>query len=84
MAGSPKVRETSSPDRWEKPAARLHELTVRTYIIAGCGHPDVPRRGRKAFAISPRTVEMHRAHISEKLGVPTAAAIALGFAAGLI
>lgn len=36
------------------------------------------------LGISPRTVEMHRAHISEKLGVPTAAAIALGCAAGLI
>lgn len=36
------------------------------------------------LGISPRTVEMHRAHICEKLGVPTAAAIALGCAAGLV
>ncbi|MGQ3069326.1 MAG: response regulator transcription factor [Brevundimonas sp.] len=36
------------------------------------------------LGISPRTVEMHRAHICEKLGVPIAAAIALGCAAGLV
>ncbi|MBU1326091.1 MAG: response regulator [Alphaproteobacteria bacterium] len=36
------------------------------------------------LGISSRTVEMHRAHICEKLGVPTAAAIALGCAAGLV
>lgn len=36
------------------------------------------------LGISARTVEMHRAHICEKLGVPTAAAVALGCAAGLV
>ena len=36
------------------------------------------------LGISPRTVEMHRARICEKLGVPTAAAIAIGCEAGLI
>lgn len=35
------------------------------------------------LGISARTVEMHRAHICEKLGMPTAAAIALGCEAGL-
>jgi two-component system, LuxR family, response regulator FixJ len=36
------------------------------------------------LGISARTVEMHRAHICEKLGVPTAAAVALGCLGGLI
>lgn len=36
------------------------------------------------LGISARTVEMHRANICEKLGVPTAAAIAIGCNAGLI
>lgn len=36
------------------------------------------------LGISPRTVEMHRASICEKLGVPTAGAIAIGCEAGLI
>lgn len=36
------------------------------------------------LGISARTVEMHRAHICGKLGLPTAAAVALGCAAGLV
>ena len=36
------------------------------------------------LGISARTVEMHRAHICDKLGMPTAAAIALGCEAGLV
>ncbi|WGM30703.1 response regulator [Brevundimonas sp. NIBR11] len=36
------------------------------------------------LGISARTVEMHRAHICDKLGMPTTAAIALGCEAGLV
>ena len=68
--------------RRTSPISRLSEREREVLQNLATGAPSKVIAHR--LGISARTVEMHRAHICEKLGVPTAAAIALGCEAGLI
>lgn len=75
------VQEHNSKDA----AARVTSLSVREYEILERLVAGMPNKAiAKDLAISPRTVEFHRAHIMAKMGAANLAELVhLGLAAGL-
>ena len=76
----------SAGDRRSKDAqARLSALTPREKEVLECLVAGLTNKGiAQALSISPRTVEIHRAHMMEKLEADSlSAALRLAFVAGL-
>ena len=76
----------SAGDRRSKDAqARLSGLTPREKEVLECLVAGLTNKGiAQALSISPRTVEIHRAHMMEKLEADSlSAALRLAFVAGL-
>lgn len=74
-------------EEWQRSSARRlvkrltrREHTVLECMVAGYSNKDIAR----VLTISPRTVEIHRSHLMDKLGVESSAlAVRIGIYAGL-